>query len=183
MNRQSVLEWFERNPGAIHGDLESTLERCERAVRRHAREDAWLAAKAYVAKRRHDWEDSVGAHASEAYVARVVCHQLADELERHEPSPQDGDEDHLVGGPMKAAFDEEGWSVITRWIMTLARQREHESWQEIVSYTDHLARDLIRKHHLSDDSRFHYTQCYGEVASRIAALLERDYTAHAFPHE
>jgi hypothetical protein len=114
--------------------------------------------------------------------AREVCHKLAEELSHHEPSPQDGDEDHLLGAPLKAAFDEEGWSVMTRWIMTLARQQEHESWQEIVKHTDQRARELIDRHHLSDDTRFERTKCFGEIASRVAALLERDYAAHAFPH-
>ena len=141
-----------------------------------------MAAKRYASRRRHHWEEDVGAHASEAYVAREVCHELAEELDRHEPGPREGDEEHLGGGPVKAAFDEEGWSIVTRWIMTLAREEEHQSWQEIVSYTDHLARELIRKHHLSDDTRFDHAHCFGEVATRIAALLERDYGAHAFPH-
>ena len=108
MKREAVLEWFDKHPDALQGDLLPTLERCEQAVRRHATEDAWLAAKHYVEQRQHDWEKLHGAHASEAYVAKEVCHQLADELRRHEPTPKDGDEDHLLGGPLKAAFDEEG---------------------------------------------------------------------------
>ena len=66
--------------------------------------------------------------------------------------------------------------------MSLACEQEHECWQEIVKHTDKRARDLIAEHHLSDDTRFDHTKCYGEIATRVAALLERDYAAHAFPH-
>ncbi len=134
-----------------------------------------------MAERRRDWDEMLGAHASEAYVAREVCHQLAYELRRHEPSPHPGDEDHLAGGPVKGALEQEGWEFMLPWIMDLAREEEHETWEEIVRYTDHRARELIRAHHLSDDCSFDHSKCYGEIAARIASLLERDFAGHAFP--
>jgi hypothetical protein len=180
MERESVLQWFEDHPDAVHADMRELVSRCERAVRRHAREDAWLAAKHYVTDRCHAWEEVAGAHASEAYVAREVCGQLAYDLKHHEPALHPGDEDHLAGGFVKAAVEREGWEFLISWIMDLARDEEHETWGEIVRYTQRRARDLIREHHLSDDCSFDHSHCYGEIASRIAGLLARDYSTHAF---
>ena len=44
------------------------------------------------------------------------------------------------------------------------------------------ARELIRRHQLSDDCRFEQTRCYRAVAAHIAGLLERDFGSRAFPH-
>lgn len=181
MEREAVLHWLEEHPDSVQGDARGLVSRCERSVRRHAREDAWLAAKRYVEGCEREWEKSVGAHASEAYVAREVCQQLALELQRHEPVPHAGDEEHLAGGPVKSALDGEGWTFLLRWVMDLAREEEHRTWTEIVDYTQHRARDLIRSHHMSDDCSFDHSRCYSEVAMRIAHLLERDFSAHAFP--
>jgi hypothetical protein len=181
MDRSSILEWLRDHPAAAHGDPEEIVSRCERAVRRHAREDAWIAAKRYVAERQHEWERSHGAHASEAFVAQEVCKQLAGELADHEPAPHPGDEDHLAGANVKAALDQEGWLVMIPWIMELARDEEHRTWQEIVAHTKQRARDLIRSHHLSSDTQFDHTRCYGDVAARISGILADDFSHRAFP--
>ena len=182
VEREEIIHWFEEHLALVHGDAHETISRCERAVRRHAREDAWIAAKRYVEKRRYEQEDHLGMHASEAYVAREVCHQLAEELLQHEPAYEPGDEDNLAGGPVKAAFDSEGWAVLVPWILDVAREEEHHTWLEIAHYTDKLAKQLIRQHHLSDDTRFDRTKCYGVVAQEVDRLLERDFARHAFPH-
>lgn len=181
MDRTFILEWLGDHPHAVHGDAEEIVSRCERAVRRHAREDAWIAAKRYVADRQHEWERSHGAHASEAFVAQEVCKQLAYELAHHEPAPHAGDEDHLAGGSVKAALEQEGWLVMIPWIMELARDEEHRTWREIVEHTRRRARDLIRSHRLSSDTQFDHTQCYGDVAARISGILADDYSHRAFP--
>jgi hypothetical protein len=182
MERNTVLQWFEQHPDAVHGDMSEIVSRCERAVRRHAREDAWLAAKAYITHRRHEWERGIGAHASEAYAAREVCHELAYGLRHHEPRIERNDSDHLAGGPVKNAVDATGWEFLTRWILQVAREEERATWKEIVGYVDHHAPDLIRAHHLSDDCSHDHTACFGPIAARIAKLLERDCSVHAFPH-
>jgi len=181
MERETIVRWFEEHPRALHGNLDEVIDHCERSVRRHAREDAWLAAKRYASKRRHDWEEDVGAHASEAYVAREICGQLARELQEHEPHPGLGDEDHLAGGPVKAAVERDGWEFLIPWIMDMARHQEHETWLEIVRFTRRRARELIRSHHLSDDCSFDHSRCYGEIAARVTGLLEHEYSTHAFP--
>ena len=65
--------------------------------------------------------------------------------------------------------------------MQVAREEEHEAWREIVRHTKHQARELIRSHHLSSDSSFDHTRCYGDVAAQIAGILARDFSEHAFP--
>jgi hypothetical protein len=181
MNRTVVLEWLHLHPDLVHGDADAIVDRCERAVRRHAREDAWVLAMRYVAERQHAWEESRGAHASEAYVAREVCGQLAQELRNHEPAPHRGDEDHLAGGPVRAALEQPAWEYLIPWIMEVARDQEHETWGEIVRHTKRHARELIRSHHLSSDTDFDHTRCYGDVAAQIAGILAHDFSEHAFP--
>jgi hypothetical protein len=181
MERQHVQQWFEQHPQLTHGDVQDLIARCEPTVRRHAREDAWIAAKSYVAERELAWKDGIGAHASEAYVARDVCSQLAFELKHHEPTMHEGDEDHLAGGTVKAAFEPAGWDFLVHWIMDVARDAEHEAWLEIVGFTERRARTLISEHHLSADTRFDHTKCYGEIVPRIMEMLTRDYSQHAFP--
>ncbi|MBW2287509.1 MAG: hypothetical protein JRG80_12040 [Deltaproteobacteria bacterium] len=182
MDPNSVLQWFQHHPNAIHTDPAEIVARCERAVRRHAQEDAWLSAKAYVARRRHAWEQTPGLHASEVYTAREVCHEIASGLRDHEPTVESKDADHLAGGPVRDSVDDRGWELLTRWILDLAREEEHATWLEIVSHTDHMAPELIRDEHLSEDCSHEGSACFGQVAVRIAKLLEHDYSIHAFPH-
>lgn len=180
MDRKTLLGWFHDHPWAVHGDVEALVSRCEHAVRVHARDDAWLAARSYVAGRQHEWEESHGAHASEAFVAREVCKQLANELAHHEPAPHPGDEEHLAGAEVKAALSHEGWAVVVPWILALAKEEEHRTWREIVEHTRRRAQELIRSHHLSSDTQFDHTRCYGDVAARIAGILEEDCQEHVY---
>jgi hypothetical protein len=181
MERTAILEWLRQHADLVEGDVEEVVDRCERAVRRHAREDAWLIAKRYVAERQHGWLEAPGAHASETFVAREVCQRLALELRDHEPAPHRGDEEHLAGGPVKSALAAEGWEHLIPWIMQLAREEEHEAWREIVQHTRQQAQRLIRSHHLSSETSFDHTRCYGDVAAQIAGILARDFSEHAFP--
>jgi hypothetical protein len=146
----------------VKGEPEALVSRCEESVRRHARENAWVGAKRYVAERQHEWEASHGAHASESFVAREVCKSLAYELAHHEPAPHPGDEESLAGGTVKGALEHEGWEFLIPWIMEVAREEEHRTWQEIVAYTKSRAGELIRSHHLSSDTQFDHTKCYGD---------------------
>jgi len=182
MDRSQVLQWFEKHPDAFDGDVGEFLSRCEREVRRHASEEAWLRARDYVEARRHEQETSSGARASEAYVAREVCHQLAYELRHHEPHPETEDAGRLAGGPAKRAVSSEAWQALIPWIVGVARDQEHATWSEIVRFTDRRARELIREHHLSSECDFDHSACWGTVATRIERLLEREFVSHAFPH-
>ena len=97
MDRDAVVRWLRDHPESVRGDPAKLVARFEAEVRRHAEQDAWLAAEAYVEDRMHEWEERWGYHSSEAYAARQVCPELAEELRRMEPHFGKGDEAHLVG--------------------------------------------------------------------------------------
>ena len=56
MDRNQLMTWLSGHPEAISGNPGEFLDRCERTVRRHARETAWRSARNYVEHRMHDWE-------------------------------------------------------------------------------------------------------------------------------
>jgi hypothetical protein len=182
MDRSEILRWLEAHPAAVHGEASEILERCEHAVRRHAAEDAWLAAKSWAERRRRDFEShGWGNHASEAFVAGEVCHQLAWELRHHEPEVAAGAEEHLAGGPVREALEPDGWAVLSGWVLELAREQEHATWREVVRFTDRRARSLVRERQLSRDQSLENARHYPEIAADVAGLLARDYSVHAHP--
>lgn len=182
MNRNDALQWLEQHRHLVHGDPQEIIDRCERAVRRHAVEDAWLAAKAYVESRRHEWEHEWGMPASAAFVAREICRQLAWELGQHEPHVQPGDAPHLAGGTVQRALEPEAWDQLCAWILELAESAEHRAWQEIVRFTGRHGGQLAREHHLSNDSDWSPESTWAAHAARVAALIEREFSQHAYPH-
>ena len=180
--RDEILHWLESHPGAIEGDPEQLLERCERAVRRHATEAAWLAAKSWAERRRREFEaEAWGNHASEAFVASEVCHQLAWELAHHEPEVEAGSEERLAGGPLRRSLPPRGWHVLEPWIRELAVRQEHAVWSEIVRFTHRRGRSLVREHRLSHDCHPDHARHYPQIAAEVMALLARDYSLHAHP--
>ncbi len=181
MTRDEILHWFEEHRGAVHGDPDDLVQRCERAVRRHAREAAWLAAKAWAERRQRDFEaEPWGNHASDAFVAAEVCHQLAWELAHHEPGVAAGSEERLAGGPLRRALEDEAWQTAAPWIRALAAAVEHATWGEIVRFTHARGRSLVRERHLSYDCDLDHARHYPEIAAEIAATLAQDYALHAF---
>ena len=56
MERIDVEKWFRVHPPASRVEVKELLDRCESAVRRHAQEDAWLAARNYALQRAHEWQ-------------------------------------------------------------------------------------------------------------------------------
>ncbi len=181
MERKEVERWFQEHPSAAHGDPEEILSRCERAVRRHAAEDAWLAAKRYVEERGREWETEWSPPASEAFVTPEVCHTLAWELRTHEPAPEDADADHLAGGPVMDALEPEGWAFLRRWVRELASEEEHRIWQEIVQFTNRRGRSLARERKLSQDWDWDAEHRYTVIAAHVAEILAHDYSVHAHP--
>jgi hypothetical protein len=182
VTRDEILHWFEEHRAAIHGDPADLVERCERAVRRHATEAAWLAAKAWAERRQRDFRaEPWGQHASDAFVAAEVCHQLAWELQHHEPEVAPGSEERLAGGRVRQALEDEGWRTLAAWVRQLAAEQEHAVWREIVRFTHQRARTLVRERHLSHDCDPDHARHYPEVAAEIAGVLARDYSLHAYP--
>jgi hypothetical protein len=181
MNRRDVLHWFDEHPSAIHDDPHSLVSRCERCVRRHAMEDAWLAAKAYVAERAHTWVSEWSPPASEAFVAREICHRLAYELRTHEPEVPDGAEDHLAGGSVVDRLDPEAWEILRPWVRELARDEEHRTWLQIVRFTDRRGGSLIREHGLTRERGWDERHRYTAIAAHVADILAREYSLQAHP--
>ncbi len=182
MNRDDVLRWLEQHPSSVFADPGSVVSRCERAVRRHAIEDAWLAAKRHAETRRKQFEaEGWGNHASEAFVAEEVCHQIAYELRHREPLVGREDAERLAGGNVHEVVDSDGWEVLVRWIIDLARAQELATWREVVRFTHRRGRELVHENHLSHACDLEHARHYPEIAAQIAAALARDYSLQAHP--
>jgi hypothetical protein len=181
MDRHAVEEHFRKNPPSNRVNVKELLDRCERAVERHAREDAWLAAKAYALDRAKQWQSEWSAPASESFVTSEVCHELAWELQHHEPAVQPGAEEHLVGRPVKDLLPDDAWAVIREWVLELAAQAEHRAWREIVDFTDHRARDIIRHEGFTRESSWEEDHQYAAIAAHVARILAHEYSLHAHP--
>ena len=179
MDRSEVLHWFEEHPAAAHSDPEEIVLRCERAVRRHAAEDAWLAAKRYVEKRGHEWEKQWSPPASEAFVTPEVCHNLAWELRTHPPAVEEADSEHLAGGPVMDSLEPDGWAFLRRWVRELALDEERRIWPEIVEFTNNRGRSLKRERKLSHDPDWDAEHRYTVLAAHVAEILAHDYSIHA----
>jgi hypothetical protein len=181
MDRRTVEDYFRENPPSNRVDVRELLDRCERAAERHAREDAWLAAKAYALDRAQQWQSEWSAPASERFVTHEVCHELAWELANHEPAVVAGAEEHLAGGFVKEALSNDAWEVIRRWVLGLAAEEEHRTWREIVRFTDRRARHIIRREGFSSDWSWEQDHQYAAIAAHVARILAREYSLHAHP--
>jgi hypothetical protein len=152
-------------------------ERCEREVKTHATEDAWQRARHIAEEHLHHWEASFGIPASDAFVAQEVCHELARELRRREPEP--AAEARRVSEAVLRGLDPAARERLRDWLLELARREEHRAWLEVVEFTDHLARNLIRGGELTEELRWDFDHSYSRTAERITRMLIREYEAHA----
>jgi hypothetical protein len=182
MHRSDVLNWLETHPRCVHGDARRLLDCCEEETRRHAEEDAWLHAKAIVEKQKKVWEESWGFHASEAFVAREVCHQFAERMRKLEPIVPEGGEEQIAGEGVMCSFEPEARQILCRWIHDLICDEEHHVWQEIVRFTQRRGSVLERECRLSREHSWEGTHSYTETAARIAGILASDCERHAHLH-
>jgi hypothetical protein len=181
MSRDAVLTWLKDHPAAVHGDPDELVARFEQEVRRHAEADAWRAARAHVADRMHEWEEQWGYHSSEAYAAKEVCPELAQELQRMEPHFEQGDEPHLVGEELLGTLEPEARRLVEDWVREVANDVEHKIWEGIVDHTREQGRDLARTGRVSSDTSFEHTAAFGQQAARIAKILLDELDAHLSP--
>jgi hypothetical protein len=181
MDRAEIASWLESHPGAVHKDVERLLDRCEAAVRRRAAEAAWLRAKEVAEERLRDWEGSYGLPASEVFVARELCHQLAQELRRLEPQVEEGSEERLAGNDAFAALEPEAREQLRRWVHDLAAREEHRVWLEILRFTDQRGPRLEREGRMSKDLSWDPEHSYARTAEKVMHILVDDYEAHAHP--
>ncbi len=176
-----MIHWLEQHPQPIGRDPEALVDRCEREVRRHAAEDAWLTAKAYVEGCEHEWEHSWGfPRASEMFVALEVCRRLARELQHIEPHPAPGDETHLVGPKLMRSLDPQARAKMGDWARDLAEAEEHEVWAQIVHFTRIHGRMLAQQGLLSNDMSPDSGNYFAKAAG-IARRLAEEFEAHAHP--
>ncbi len=178
MSRETVLTWLKEHPGASDIDPEELVARLEGQIREHAEADAWHAAKAHVEDRMHEWEQRWGYHSSEAYAAKQVCPELADELRRMEPHFEKGDEPHLVGEKVLANLEPEGRALVEEWVRDVANEVEHKIWQEIVTYTRGRGAGLVKEGKVSSDTDYDHTAAYAQQAARVAKILVAELDAH-----
>jgi hypothetical protein len=181
MDRESVIHWLEEHPQEIGRDPAALVDRCEREVRRHATEDAWLAASSYVQQCEHEWERSWGfPRASETFVALEVCRRLARELQHIEPHVSPGDEEHLVGAKLMQSLDPGARRKVGEWARELAESEEHAVWARIVRFTRAHGRWLARHGLLSNDVSPESGNYFAKAAG-IAHRLVEEYETHAHP--
>jgi len=183
MERVDIEKWFRVHPPASRVEVKELLDRCESAVRRHAQEDAWLAARDYARQRAHEWESEFGLPASEQFVTREVCDELSWELAHHEPVVQRGAEDHLVGGAVRQALAPDEWEVIRPWVLEQAAAEEHRTWMEIVRFTHRRAREIIRRNRFTLDAPWDEdaSHSYSTIAAHVAEILSREFSLRAHP--
>ena len=181
MDRARMINWFEEHPQAISRDPVALVERCEHEVKRHAAEEAWLAAKAYVEECEREWEHSWGfPRASETFVALEVCRRLARELQNMEPHVRPGDEEQLIGEKLMRSLDPLARKVLGDWALELAEHEEHLVWERIIRFTRAHGRVLARQGLLSNDVTPESGNYFAKAAG-IAHRLVNEYEAHAHP--
>jgi len=182
MNRDELDRWFAEHPETLRmkSSEQSTelLNECEARVRAYAHRDAWVHAREVAEETLHRFEGSFGLPASEPFVTREICHEVARELRRHEPHPDEVEEDEWFRRTLFDALDPEPRGMLKQWLSELAEKEEHAVWKEIVHFTDHLARTLIRRAHMSDSLTWDFERSYSRVASRVARMLIREFEAH-----
>lgn len=182
MERSEVLDWLTRHTEHIHDIPERLLCRCETEVRQHAQEDAWLHARDIAEEHKQHWGHYWGAHASEAYIAREACWDLADEFKHNEPVLAEGHESDFVDDDVLDALDSEARAVVFEYVHDLALGEERQAWKEIVRFTRKRGRTLAREEHLSSDLSFDGTNVYSETAVRVMGILARDFQRQARAH-
>ena len=179
MERGEVLRWLQEHPRTVHGVPSEIVERCEAEVRRHAAENAWAAARAYVEGRMHQWEHEWGCHATESAVARTVCPMLANELKRREPEVTAGSERSFVDDDVLDALEPEARQKLFEWVRELAQDVEHRIWREVVRFTRNEASSLVKEGRVSSDDSYEATANFAHKAAHVAQLVLEDYERQA----
>lgn len=177
MQRTDLETWFTHHPDSIHTDPAVLLDQCESEVRDHAHRDAWIHAKEIAEESLHRFERVFGLPASDIFVTREVCHEIARELRRNEPHPED-DAVEWVGSGVLEALDSDARRLLQGWLKELAAKEEHSAWREIVYFTDHLARSLIKKANMTSRLDWDLEHSYPHVAARVARMMIREFDAH-----
>ena len=178
MNRVDLQSWLHRHADSTHMPTHDLIDRCEAEVRNHAEVLAWKHALRVATTTLRRFDGLFGLPASETFVTREVCHEVARELSRHEPSLGSIDEAQWLSRGVLDSIDSESRNVFRDWVREIAEREEHRAWHEIVSFTHHVARALIAKAHMTGDLDWSFERSYPRVATRVMQLLLREYAAH-----
>ncbi len=179
MERIDLANWLTQHPEAIHADPNDLLEQMETKVRDRAHRDAWIHARDIAEQSMHRFERIFGNPASDTFVTHEVCHEIARELKHHEPHPDDEDADEWAGQAALDALEPEARLMLHHWLKELAEKEEHTAWLEIVHFTHHLARNLIRDGHMTSSCDWDLDHTYPQIAARVTRMLIREFETHA----
>lgn len=178
MERIDMERWLAQHPESIHDDPDGLLDRCEAEAKDHARHDAWLHAREIAEDRLHRFEHRFGLPASDVFVTREVCHEIARELKSHEPVPDGRAADALISQSTLDAFEPGAQSLLRNWLRDLEASEEHTTWPEIVRMTDHMAKGLIRARGMTNECDWDLDHSYPKVAARVVQMLIDEFEAH-----
>jgi hypothetical protein len=183
MERNEVLDWLHDHPQEVKDAPEDVIQRCEDAVHERVSEETWLHACEVARERERYWrDDGGGAHASEAFVAREVCRELAAELRAMEPMPQSGQAPAYVDAASLAPLGRAARTLMLRYAFDLARREEHEIWLHVMDFTREKGLALAQQRGFSKQLDFDRTHGYAETAARVMHILADDFEDRAHRH-
>ena len=178
MHRVELESWLNRHPDTILATTHELIDRCEVEVHHHAEIIAWKHALKVATASLRRFDGRFGRPASETFVTREVCHEVARELKRHEPQLERIDETEWLSRSILGSIEPEARMVLRDWLRELAEKEEHRAWQEVVSFTHHVASALIQKAHMTGELDWDFERSYPRVATRVTRMLLREYAVH-----
>jgi len=178
MNRVDFESWLDRHPNSTLASTHDLIDRCELEVRRHAEVVAWKHALRVATSNLRRFDGHFGLPASETFVTREVCHEVARELKRQEPHVGRIDEREWLRPSTLDSIEPEDRMVLREWLREIAETEEHRVWREIVAFTHHVARALIEKAHMTGELEWDMERTYPRLARRATQLLLRQYAIH-----
>ncbi|GEM_PF-4906336 len=179
MERMDLENWLAGHPDSVRTEPSRLLDTCEREVRAHAKQDAWHHACEIAEESLHRFERVFGLPASDTFVTREVCHEIARELKHHEPHPDEIQCAEWVSRALIESVDEDARLMLRTWLKDLGEREEHEAWRSIVLFADHLARQLIHDAQMTNDLDWDFDQSYPKVAARVARMMIREFETRA----
>ncbi len=178
MNRLDLESWLDLHPDSILAPTHDLIDRCEVEVHHHAEILAWKHALKVATTSLRRFDGRFGLPASETFVTREVCHEVARELKRHEPHLDPIDETEWLSRSILDSIDPQARMVLREWLRELAEKEEHRIWREIVAFTHHIARSLIAKAHMTGELAWDFDHSYPKLATRVTQMLLREYAVH-----
>lgn len=178
MNRNALESWLDRHQDSIHEPSRHLTDRCETEIRNHAEVVAWKHALKIATTNLRRFDGRFGLPASETFVTREVCHEIARDLKRHEPHLEQFDESEWLSRSTLESIGPDARMMIREWVRELAEKEEHRVWREIVAFTHHVAHALIEKAHMTGRLEWDLERSYPRIATQVTQMLLREYAIH-----